>query len=652
MFIRRLTFCFLLLDSLVLFPIRAQESPAPAVTFPDSLQEATGDTLRVRFIPAIGSIQGRADSSSVVHSSQFVRTDVKYLGELVWKIPGFFFDDLGEFGKYSRPHAFGNGIAVLLDGRPLNDPLTGTVNLYDIPIEAIEEVEPTTGSASVPLSAYGNTTVLNLVTRQYNNTRPITKLRYVQGPFEYGLTDGLFVQNIARGTNLMLGFQRHVTDGRFINSAYDSWHIRGRLRYNHSDRLNITLTEFYSSATNGLNGGVDPAQSPSVFDEVTAVVRSSDASEKTSRHDLTLLAVGKFLDDSSATTRLNAYFSEVVREYEDPDDFRIASGISEHHLSSVLGVRITQDFRSHLYDALIGIQLDRLRVLGSPAVGSNTESRGALFAQVALHISDLILPTASLRHEYVAGSSALSLGLRAAINALPCLSVYGDVSSIPRYPTFRERYWNDSTLVRSTLPSTERHDNIELGFQLKSGENASLSLSGFHRTITDAMVFVPRRNSPVTTELSIVPQVTVRGFSGRISLQLWSFDLFSTVLFTDQQYGGTTKSLLPRWNTSGELAYRNLLFGGAMNLRVGGRWRFASGHRGMQFLPRPSLFVENAGGSLPEFSTIDLFLVAQLGDAYLSLSWENILHTNAMLVQDYPMPGRGIRLGVNWRFID
>ncbi|MBI3579776.1 MAG: TonB-dependent receptor plug domain-containing protein, partial [Ignavibacteriales bacterium] len=204
----------------------------------------------------------------------------------MWTIPGFFLRELGEPGQPQHMTFEGidsRGISVQIDGRPLHDPVTGTYNLYDIPLEYAEKLEFVDGTLSPFYGSNASAATLNFVTHQYNNNRPLTKIKYLQGPSEHILSDGIFAQNVARGFNFMFGFQRLVTDGRFQNSKYDSWNLRSRLRYNYSKRLNFWLSDFYNKSTTGFNGGIDVQKSPSIFDEVTALVRTREAAQTVSR---------------------------------------------------------------------------------------------------------------------------------------------------------------------------------------------------------------------------------------------------------------------------------------------------------------------------------------------------------------------------------
>ena len=228
----------------------------------DSLRKTHQDSLHlkdsmvVRFIPGIGKLTASTDTENVLYRDQLLWTDSKTLGDVFWKLPGFFYRGLGEAGKDGQLNAFGTDdrrISVLLDGRPMNDPITGRYNFNDMPLEFLDEVEILSGSEN---GASPNDIAINFVSRSYNSVRPFTKVRFVQDPEEDLLTDFLFTQNIARGLNLMAAFDRTVTNGNYANAALDAWNVRIRLRYNISDRVNISLSDFYTKATNGLNYGV------------------------------------------------------------------------------------------------------------------------------------------------------------------------------------------------------------------------------------------------------------------------------------------------------------------------------------------------------------------------------------------------------------
>ena len=584
----------------------------------DSLTVEPVDSTRFRFFPGMGSVHRHTDLTSNLHHTQFDWTDAKYLGDLLRNIPGYYLRDIGEAGKLSQLTAFGlagSGIPILLDGRPINDPYSGTLNLYDIPIESIERIEVLDGVDAILFGSQG--TAINIVTRQYNNNRPVTKLRYMQGPFEHGLTDGLFTQNIARGTNLMLGFQRHVSDGRFTNSAYDSWHIRSRVRYNYSDRLNIALSHFYSSADNGLNGGIDTT-SPSFFNEVTAVVQNPDASERTSRHDLTLTGIARMLRDTASTTQFSLFYSEVEREYQDTPN-----NISEATSTSLKGIRISQQFATRWHHTTVGFNSQQTKMSTNiPDIFSVERNQSSLIAKTELKLFNALHPSASARVEHEEGTPGVfryGLGLR---------YIAGDIL----------------TLNGEYISYSDSRQHINATVRISFTNNSYATLTWFEYTNTFTSVFFTTlsntRPSPSTLQY-----VETRGMHGLVSAHMNNLEVVGSGMITESRF-------FPTWIFSGEVAYRDNILKDVMELRTGVRFRYNSAHQGMEFIPQLGRYFENPGSTISQAFTLDLFAVAHLGDAYLTLSWENLLDKEYFSVARYPMPGRTFRFGFNWTFFD
>ena len=101
--------------------------------------------------------------------------DYTYLGELLWEIPGAFIRDLGSAGQPSQLTLRGLGwhdIAVFVDGRIMNEPLTGTMNLDLLPIEAIQKIEYQTGARAFLYGLNSTGGALNIITQDFNTSRP------------------------------------------------------------------------------------------------------------------------------------------------------------------------------------------------------------------------------------------------------------------------------------------------------------------------------------------------------------------------------------------------------------------------------------------------------------------------------------------------
>jgi hypothetical protein len=64
------------------------------------------------------------------------------------------------------------------------------------------------------------------------------------------------------------------------------------------------------------------------------------------------------------------------------------------------------------------------------------------------------------------------------------------------------------------------------------------------------------------------------------------------------------------------------------------------------------LYEENTETNVGMWTRLDAFAILKVGNAYITLSYENLLDANYTITPVYPMPDRSFRLGVNWVFID
>ncbi|MBI3005840.1 MAG: TonB-dependent receptor plug domain-containing protein [Ignavibacteriales bacterium] len=600
----------------------------------------------------MGSITEGIDSAGMFHRSQLIWTDAKYFGDLAWQIPGFFLTDLGEVGKpnfLSASGVGGTGVSILLDGRPLNDPITGLFNLYDIPMEFIEQVEVSQGSPGFLFGNGGTSATLNFVTRQFNSLRPITKIRYVQSQSETILTDVLFTQNVARSLNLMIAFQRHVSDGRYTNSVLDAWNLRTRLRYNVSDRLNISLTDFYTKTFNGLNGGVNLVTTSTIFDNVAASVNYEEASERIARRDVTLSVIGKPFGDSSSVSQLSLYYSQLDREYRDQ-----AVTYTNFQNASFIGARLTQRFVAGVGDVLAGFDYQQQEA-ESITLGNRTTSFTAFFGKIAINLGDILTPSFFARYEVTRSQPSLGFGSNVTLSLSQGLQAFAGFNQFISFSTLMETYSSDTSIIRSSSVNNRRQRLAEAGLRLMPDSSVAISITGFRRSIQDASGFLSSPAiAPLYPKVEVIGpfDAQIQGITGSIRLRFWKMEGYGTLTFTDYRQADTAKTLTPKFVLAGELSYRDRFFEDALDARFGLRSRFVSEHRGFQFIPHLHLFAENRGPQPGQFSTVDVFAILRIGDAYISLAWENLLNTNYFISPVSPLPGRNFRFGVDWVFID
>jgi outer membrane cobalamin receptor len=111
-------------------------------------------------------------------------------------------------------------------------------------------------------------------------------------------------------------------------------------------------------------------------------------------------------------------------------------------------------------------------------------------------------------------------------------------------------------------------------------------------------------------------------------------------------------STQPRFVLTGEISYREKFFDDALDARFCMRGQFMSAHTGTRFFPASGVFAENTGRNIGAFSTVDLYGVFHIGDAFVTMTWENPFDREFMTVYPYPAMNRNVRIGLNWIFLD
>jgi outer membrane cobalamin receptor len=635
-----------------------------SVSSDSSSVQAQPDSLTpVRPLETVGSILGARDSAAAISRTSLRWGDYGYLGDALWEIPGAFIRDLGSIGQPSQLTLHGLGwheIAVLVDGRPANEPLTGTTNLNPFPIQSIRKIEYQTGVRGFLYGFNGTGGTLNIITEDFYTNRPYSRIRYSEGGYSFLSLDGIFSQNLTRRLNFSGAFQRRTLDGRFPNSNYNAWNLRAKLRYLPSDHINLVVSEVYNQTEVGLNGGVDLTKTPPayIFEELQATVENTDSYEKVHRHDLTATLDLRWLEDSTVVSRATAYYSNNLREYRDEENRADPNGIfiQSDHRTAWYGLKLSQDFQKWGNQISLGAEIQKQRVLESPNVGVRDETLASLTGKVDLDVP-VLKPAVFGRYDRYRGEHLGSYGADAKLVLLPWLSAYGGYSVSYRMPTFQELYEHgipQGSSDSTTVNEKEKHTVSEAGIQTQVADLLELRGSYFHRRIENAIIADALALSGVFTSALIhnIPEEILEGVDGSITLKVWRFLGRGTWTYLIRRQDGIERLIYPKFFASGEIAYRQLLFENHLDLKFGVRGRFFTSNFGEQYNPETMMYIQNTSAELNRSGSADVFLVGKIGSAYVHVILENITGQQYMLTPFYPMTPLKIRFGIEWEFLD
>lgn len=685
----------IVLQCLAIAAASAQERPALTPAPGDTLRTSMSviDTLppvrvdtakRIPPLRSVGALPGAAGSASVFDANGITWKEYRTLTDVLPAAPGVFVRDMGSPGQDNQVSIDGAGhagTAFLVDGIGHNDPVTGTFNFAFFPVEAIERLELVTGPRAFLYGANSTGGAVNVISKSFSNNKPFTRIRYSQGSYTYTQTDAMFSQNILPRFNLSfglsyLGYGMHksadLNAGRFPNSDNQAYSFRTKLRYNMSETVNLVFTHWYAQTQTGLFGGInlntttDPA---SVYDDNTAVVVNYDSYEKHSDHHASLAAVYRPLADTSLTATVSLFGSHLLREYRDEEN-RLALHtnsllIADDFASTVVGAHATAEWDTHgnLVSAIA--ELSHTQYERSVYGAAFTRAARSLSLKDEFTIANTLTLAAFARLENGQERAAENAGGDVTLRLPGTLTLSAGASTSHRHLSIEEAYLERgaadstiqkilgpalllSTLSRSSLASDEVHTVTEASLRVRPSENFSAGITATRRVIDH---WADRSLIKLYQDHSI----TVDGISLSLRLRHGDFFLDGDAAYTHHSEvlrNAASIRLYPEWRGQWSFFYRGLLANNNLDLKVGVKGMFVSAFDGELYRVVDGVVNPIVVRQIGNAGTVDFFVIAHIGDAYIHVLWENLTGSQYMLAPFYPMYNRSIRFGVSWEFQD
>jgi outer membrane cobalamin receptor len=601
------------------------------------------------------------DSAGVVTQLDLNWTGHRSIGDVLETLPGTILLNQGSEGQYNQFTMRGQdwrSVAVTMNGRPINDPASGIYNLFYFSPEYADRVEVITGPRAFLYGLSGTGATVNLVTKNFGNNKPFTKIDYEEDGYGYSLADGTYSQNVSRRLNLSLGFQSQNTDGRYSNSLHQAWNIRGKLRYNLTPQLAVLLSEYYTNTFTNLNGGVDLSRTGSglTFDPLRAVLKNTDSYEKVNRHDLDVSFVGTLFGDSASVSMLTLYYSNSFREYRDEENRQTPNGIfvRSDHASSWSGVRLTQDFDTRYFRLSLGWSSELRQIEGSPNLGRRRDVTSGIWGKNDFLLGEMLTVSGFGRYDHYLGSDYLGGGGDARLSLFRDVTLFGGFSFARRVPNYLELYWADQTFTRSSELKAEGHRVFESGLEVRPGSGNMIRLAFFHRAVENPILMLPGPALSVFPGANIVNgnRVTTSGIEAGLTYRVWYLMFEGSAMYLIQHEGESMLSRYAKLSARGGAYFRADILGGKLDLKAGFRGRYSSPFSGEVFNPEAIVYITNAGQLVGMSSSVDFLLIAHIGDAYIHFAWENFASVQYFGTPYYPAQDRGIRFGIKWEFLN
>ena len=159
---------------------------------------------------------------------------VSDFGDLSYLIPSgnlSSFGYLGGLSTFTMRNGRSEQVLFLLDGRPLNDPQNGVLNISTIPLCMLHRIEVVRGGASSLWGANAMGGVVNLMTKRFGQGLPYTRIAVKNGSHNTSVSEIEFGRSAGKSVGLFVSAELKKSDGFRTNSDYNGTNIGGHLSY-------------------------------------------------------------------------------------------------------------------------------------------------------------------------------------------------------------------------------------------------------------------------------------------------------------------------------------------------------------------------------------------------------------------------------------
>ncbi len=556
---------------------------------------------------------------------------------------------LGSEGQLNSVSLFGGartGLALQFNGRQIAQADFGYTNPEMIAPEFLESAEVFVGSSAVILSDNASNALVNIKEIKYNTSRPYTRLWYAQGDYDYVAADGVFSQNFSKNWNYTFGFRRIGNTGRFKGNQMDAWNVRSLLRWNSSPSTNFSLVHVFTNHGTQENGGVNRALSSKLGDNLSAVPMYNCFDDRVFRHDLTLTMTSLVSGDSSNVFNATAYFSHTENERNYPEivfakqsdtiarEFYSsrqigASAAWELSLLHVLGLRTGGEIYYTTLDKSFFTQEFRGMNLSAFALGQFRPLESVEF-------------TGGARWMQRDNRTAIAFGAGSKIRLSESMQFFADFSFSERLPSPAEN-----------ISLKKEANSLMIAEFAYATQGFRFSVGGFARRVENPVVYA--FDSIGTVPVAAVAETGAsRDCFGAISSAEWQITRAIFAKAWAQSYfsqidGKDSQTLPPLY--AGLSSYYEILRGESM-LRLGFDFKAIAPFKGERFYPIARNTQTNELESQFITNGLDLVATARLGNAFLRISWMNVMNQVFYYVPYYPQSEQSFKLSVSWNFLN
>lgn len=547
------------------------------------------------------------------------------LGAALESLPSVNVSDYGGFGQAKTIRmrgATGSQVLVMVDGRPLNSPRDGEVDLSTIPLAFVDRVEVVHGPGS---SLYGSAAmggIVNVITKNPPK-QPKTQLTTLAG------NHGTVIERVSHGASagnfgyIINGEYGH-TDGFRENSVTDTNSADGKITYTLNESNKLRLSSGYFNSRTGTPG---LASAPDKDDHQLDQKNFVDAGW-----------------DFDAGEGLS-FLTRTYRNYERLRFFENSAGSSwdiagdkfrHTTVSNGLSTQATKEFTDS-YTATTGFDYTG-NFNNSTSTGKHDYNVRAGYLQNILSVTERVKVNFGARlDDYSTFGTKVNPNAGAVYSFNDTDRIRAAVSSAFRAPTFNDLYWPDEGWAKGNPDlRPEKSINLEAGVDKQITEKINSSLTCFHNRFNNLINWMT--DSSWVSMPSNIGSAEINGIELSNTLALTKTVSVDAAYTYQRPINRWTKKDLvyqPRHKASSSIAYAAK----GLTCRLSGDFastRFCDADNTMK---------------AKQFFTLNFSLEkALMPNVDFLLNIDNLLDREYEVLKDYPAPGFAILAGVKVTF--
>lgn len=514
-------------------------------------------------------------------------------------------------------------VLILMDGRPINNPRDGEVDLTNIPLSNIDRIEVLHGAASdlYGSSAMGGT--INIITKKPPKEKAETQFTTSFGTFR------TYIERLVHGARIskfgyLISGDYESSQGFRSNTEFNAKDWNAKLEYELNNENKLSLNSGFYKDMLGTPGGIS---NPDIDDKQRTLRNFLDLNWNFRPDETTALSARiynnydrlEFIENSAGSIFDAALSKDIHTTQARGYDLQLSKKLFNNY-QLISGLNYTGNFNDstssakHKYivrAAYLENQVDFSQKL-KMAIGARVDD----YSNFGLQAS----PSFSLLYKFNENNRIRTL-----------------ISRTFRAPTFNDLYWPDQGWAKGNPDlKPEKGNTAELGYESKLSKYLWSGLTYYRSNYNDLIIWGEEAGvwMPKNIGTAVIQGVE---FENKIYLpHNFEIDLSYTYLLAKDKK--THKFLIyqPEHKVDTSIKYNNL-YGFAVELR--GQFT------GLRFHD-PDNTVK-----VKQFFVFGFYLSKKFKKGFTYyVSMDNMLARKYQVINDYPMPGFSITNGMKFEF--